>query len=143
MAKASRIVAGLRSGHLHGVDRHAPHRGLHVRPHAVPVGCDRAERETVWHTFDVSMWQNRKAYIEFCDTTTQDLHDVGEPKGAGPEGYVALSRMDNFKTPGIRNIEARHSAAGGGDNHTPASASPMGRSDLTEGRHAASNSTGT
>ena len=43
-----------------------------------------------WHTFDLEMWRGRRAYLEFADTTTQDLHDMGPPAGCGPEGYVAV-----------------------------------------------------
>jgi hypothetical protein len=43
-----------------------------------------------WHTFDLGMWRGRRAYVEFADTTTQDLHDMGPPAGCGPDGYVAV-----------------------------------------------------
>jgi hypothetical protein len=43
-----------------------------------------------WLTFDLEMWRGRRAYIEFADTTTQDLHDMGPPAGCGPDGYVAV-----------------------------------------------------
>jgi hypothetical protein len=46
-----------------------------------------------WHTFDLAMWQGRSAYLEFADTTTQDLHDMRPPDGCGPEGYVAVGRV--------------------------------------------------
>ncbi len=43
-----------------------------------------------WHTFDLEMWRGRRCYLEFADTTTQDLHDMGPPAGCGPDGYVAV-----------------------------------------------------
>ena len=43
--------------------------------------------------------------------------------------------MDDFKTPGIKNIENRHAAAGGGHSSTPAQASPMGNQNDGQGRH--------
>ena len=46
-----------------------------------------------WHTFDLEMWRGRRAYLEFADTTTQDLHDMGPPAGCGPEGYVAVGNV--------------------------------------------------
>src|SRR5439155_7780486 len=46
-----------------------------------------------WHTFDLEMWRGRRAYLEFADTTTQDLHDMGQPAGCGPEGYVAVGNV--------------------------------------------------
>ena len=46
-----------------------------------------------WHTFDLEMWRGRHAYLEFADTTTQDLHDMGPPAGCGPEGYVAVGSV--------------------------------------------------
>ena len=46
-----------------------------------------------WQTFDLEMWRGRRAYLEFADTTTQDLHDMRPPAGCGPEGYVALGRV--------------------------------------------------
>lgn len=49
-------------------------------------------------------------------------------------GVFIVSRMDNFKTPGVRNIENRHSAAGGGHSHTPAGGSPLGKEDQVGGR---------
>ncbi len=45
-----------------------------------------------WQTFDLEMWRGRRAYLEFADTTTQDLHDMRPPAGCGPEGYLALGR---------------------------------------------------
>ena len=45
-----------------------------------------------WQTFDLGMWKGRRAYLEFADTTTQDLHDMRPPAGCGPEGYVAVGR---------------------------------------------------
>lgn len=59
--------------------------------------------------------------------------------GALGVGYVAISMMGDFKTPGMKNIENRHTAAGGAPSHTPARASPMGREDLTVGRHGDTN----
>jgi len=44
-----------------------------------------------WHTFDLGMWKGCRAYIEFADTTTPDLHDTA-PAGIGADGYVAVSR---------------------------------------------------
>ncbi len=44
-----------------------------------------------WHTFDLGMWKGRRAYVEFADTTTPDLHSSA-PKGVGADGYLALSR---------------------------------------------------
>lgn len=49
--------------------------------------------------------------------------------GALGGGYVVLNSMSDFKTPGIRNIEARHSSAGGADSHTPAGGTKMGDKD--------------
>lgn len=49
-------------------------------------------------------------------------------------GIFALNQMSDLKTPGIKNIENRHSAAGGGHSHVPAAASPMGKEDQPEGR---------
>jgi hypothetical protein len=46
-----------------------------------------------WQTFDLELWRGRRAYLEFADTTTQDLHDMGRPDGCGPDGYVAVGRM--------------------------------------------------
>ncbi len=46
-----------------------------------------------WHTFDLEMWRGRRAYLEFADSTTQDLHDMGPPAGCGPEGYVAVGNV--------------------------------------------------
>jgi len=46
-----------------------------------------------WHTFDLEMWRGRRAYLEFADTTTQDLHDMGQPAGCGPEGYVTVGNV--------------------------------------------------
>jgi hypothetical protein len=46
-----------------------------------------------WLTFDLEMWRGRRAYIEFADTTTQDLHDMGPPAGCGPDGYVAVGKV--------------------------------------------------
>jgi len=43
-----------------------------------------------WHTFDLEMWRGRRAYLEFADTTTQDLHDMGPPAGCGPDGFVTI-----------------------------------------------------
>jgi hypothetical protein len=43
-----------------------------------------------WHTFDLEMWRGRRAYLEFADTTTQDLHDMGPPAGCGPDGFVTV-----------------------------------------------------
>jgi hypothetical protein len=43
-----------------------------------------------WQTFDLGMWRGRRAYIEFADSTTPDLHDMRPPAGCGPEGYVAI-----------------------------------------------------
>ena len=45
-----------------------------------------------WKTVDLEMWRGRRAYLEFADTTTQDLHDMRPPAGCGPEGYIALGR---------------------------------------------------
>jgi hypothetical protein len=43
-----------------------------------------------WHTFDLEMWRGRRAYLEFADSTTQDLHDMGPPAGCGPDGFVTV-----------------------------------------------------
>jgi hypothetical protein len=53
----------------------------------------RALGDKQWHTFDLGMWQGRRAYVEFADTTTPDLHAVGAPVGVGPDGHVAVSRV--------------------------------------------------
>lgn len=44
--------------------------------------------------------------------------------------------MGEIKTPGMKNIENRHAAAGGGHTHTPATASPLGQQDTVMGTHA-------
>jgi len=49
-------------------------------------------------------------------------------------GLLVYGRED-FKTPGIKNIENRHAAAGGGHSSTPAQASPMGNQNDGQGRH--------
>lgn len=49
-------------------------------------------------------------------------------------GVLVYGRND-FRTPGIKNIENRHSAAGGSDSSTPAQASMMGNTESVEGRH--------
>jgi len=49
-------------------------------------------------------------------------------------GLLVYGR-DDFKTPGIKNIENRHAAAGGGHSSTPAQASPMGNQNDGQGRH--------
>ena len=41
-------------------------------------------------------------------------------------GYLAFNYMGDFKTPGMKNIENRHAAAGGGHTHTPSIASKLG-----------------
>jgi mono/diheme cytochrome c family protein len=46
-----------------------------------------------WHTFDLDMWKGRRAYIEFADTTTPDLHAMGAPVGVGPDGHAAVARV--------------------------------------------------
>jgi len=46
-----------------------------------------------WHTFDLEMWRGRRAYIEFADTTTQDLHDMGPPAGCGPDGHITVGSV--------------------------------------------------
>jgi Protein of unknown function (DUF1553)/Protein of unknown function (DUF1549)/Planctomycete cytochrome C len=46
-----------------------------------------------WHTFDLEMWRGRRAYLEFADTTTQDLHDMGPPAGPGADGYVTVGNV--------------------------------------------------
>jgi hypothetical protein len=46
-----------------------------------------------WLTWDLWMWKGRQAYLEFADTTTQDLHDMRPPDGCGPEGYLAVGRV--------------------------------------------------
>ena len=46
-----------------------------------------------WHTFDLEMWRGRRAYLEFADTTTQDLHDMGPPAGSGLDGYVTVGNV--------------------------------------------------
>lgn len=48
-------------------------------------------------------------------------------------GVFGVSRMGDFKTPGMQNIENRHAAAGGGHTHTPAQASPLGSQTQTRG----------
>jgi len=45
---------------------------------------------------------------------------------AGGMGYLAITYMGDFKTPGMKNIENRHAAAGGGHTHTPSIASKLG-----------------
>jgi hypothetical protein len=45
-----------------------------------------------WVTFDLGMWKGRQAYVEFADSTTQDLHDMRPPDGCGREGHVAVGR---------------------------------------------------
>jgi hypothetical protein len=46
-----------------------------------------------WHTFDLELWRGHRAYLEFADTTTQDLHDMGPPDGCGPQGYVSIGNV--------------------------------------------------
>ena len=48
--------------------------------------------------------------------------------------YFAGTQIKDFRTPGVRNIERRHTAAGGGHNHTPAIASKLGDENSVEGR---------
>ena len=48
--------------------------------------------------------------------------------------YFIGTRLDDFKTPGMRNIERRHTAAGGAPHHTPAQGSKMGSEEEAEGR---------
>ena len=55
--------------------------------------------------------------------------------------YYVGTQMHDFKTPGIRNIEKRHIAAGGAAGHTPAMASKMGDEESTEGRHGSNQGT--
>lgn len=57
--------------------------------------------------------------------------------GAGIAGGIGLLvyGRDDFKTPGIKNIENRHSAAGGAPSSTPARASKMGDQNSGAGRH--------
>ncbi len=45
-----------------------------------------------WHTFDLSIWQGREAYVEFADTTTPDLHD-NSSADVGTNGFLAVSRV--------------------------------------------------
>jgi len=45
---------------------------------------------------------------------------------AGGMGYLAMTYMGDLKTPGMKNIENRHAAAGGGHTHTPSIASKLG-----------------
>ncbi|KAI9663483.1 MAG: hypothetical protein M1831_002492 [Alyxoria varia] len=58
--------------------------------------------------------------------------------GAACIGLTAVGytfyRMEDFKTPGIRNIEKRHSAAGGADTHTPAGGTKMGDENSMQGK---------
>jgi len=57
--------------------------------------------------------------------------------GAGIAGGIGLLvyGRDDFKTQGIKNIENRHTAAGGSASSTPAQASPMGNQSDGAGRH--------
>ena len=48
--------------------------------------------------------------------------------------YFVGTRLNDFKTPGVRNIERRHTSAGGADTHTPAIASKMGDEEAVMGR---------
>ena len=61
-----------------------------------------------WHTFDLGMWRGRRCYLEFADTTTQDLHDMGPPAGCGPDGYVAVGdvRLSDQGPPGLPSTGA-------------------------------------
>ena len=54
--------------------------------------------------------------------------------GVAGLGYLALRSMEDFKTPGVKNIEAAHSRGGGGAYGTPAIASKRGDADSTQGR---------
>ncbi len=45
-----------------------------------------------WITFDLSMWKGNRAYVEFADTTTLDLHD-NKAAGYAADGYLAVSRV--------------------------------------------------
>lgn len=47
-------------------------------------------------------------------------------------GFVAFSQMGDLKTPGMRNIEKRHAAAGGGHSHTPGMATKLGDEENVE-----------
>jgi hypothetical protein len=47
-----------------------------------------------WQTFNVAMWKGRRAYIEFADTTTLDLHNQQQgDEGTKPDGYLAVNRV--------------------------------------------------
>ncbi len=63
-----------------------------------------------WHTFDLSIWQGREAYVEFADTTTPDLHDTAF-KGVGKEGYLAVSRVILSDQPAPANVDPPPDAA--------------------------------
>ncbi|KAI9729004.1 MAG: hypothetical protein M1828_000089 [Chrysothrix sp. TS-e1954] len=51
---------------------------------------------------------------------------IGIAAAVAGAGYLALSQMEDLKTPGMRNIEKAHTRAGGAPNHTPAQASKLG-----------------
>ena len=53
--------------------------------------------------------------------------------GAVGVGYVTFHSMSDFKTQGVRNIEASHNRAGGADSHTPAMATKRGDTEAVEG----------
>lgn len=61
--------------------------------------------------------------------------------GAAAAIYAASSFIPNFKTPGVKNLEERHTAAGGSPHGTPAQASKLGNSQLVEGRQTGASKT--
>lgn len=68
---------------------------------------------------------------------TKYLMAVG---GVAAVVYGGIMLKGDMKTPGIKNIEARHSAGGGSESHTPAQASPRGNASLVEGTQTTTNS---
>lgn len=64
----------------------------------------------------------------------------GKPAGAlmasllsGTALLYFFMKPTSLKTSGMQNVEDRFVSAGGSATHTPAQASPLGRSDLTRG----------
>jgi hypothetical protein len=46
-----------------------------------------------WVTIDVGMWQGRRAYLEFNDTSAPDPGDDPRPNGFDTKGYVSVRRI--------------------------------------------------
>lgn len=57
------------------------------------------------------------------------LYGVGALGGV----YFVGTQMKDFKTPGIRSLEERHTVAGGAPGHQPAQRTKMGSKDQVVG----------